>query len=199
MDDPPVPVPAMPPAFDLLMQRHSIPSRQLGEPAPEGDEFHALLEAAVRVPDHGKLVPFRLIELRGDAKRVFGEQLAARAIERDPELSDAKREKERTRYAFAPLVLVVVARVTEGSKVPPIEQQNAAACVAYNLLLGSHALGYGAQWLTGWAAYDSTVAALLRLAGNERVVGFVHIGTPQIEVPDRDRPAVEEVFSVWTP
>ncbi|MEI7035986.1 nitroreductase [Fulvimonas yonginensis] len=189
----------MPAPLDLLLQRHSIPSRQLGAPGPEGAELHALIEAAVRVPDHGKLVPFRLIELRGEAKRVFGERLAARALARDPELSDAKREKERTRYDFAPLVLVVIARTTEGSKVPPIEQQIAAGCVAYNLLLGAHALGYGGQWLTGWAAYDAEVAALLRLAPNERVVGFVHIGTPQIEVPDRERPRVEDVLSPWTP
>ena len=185
-------------SLDLLMHRHSVPSRQLGEPAPQGAQLRALLEAAVRVPDHGKLVPFRLIELRGEARLAFGERVAAIAA-RNPALSEAKREKERTRYAFAPLVLVVVARVTAGSKVPPIEQEVAAGCVAYNLLLGAHALGYGAQWLTGWAAYDADVAALLRLAGNERVIGFVHVGTPQIEVPDRDRPAVEEVTSAWTP
>lgn len=185
--------------LSFLTRRWSVPSRQLGEPAPVGDELHALVQAAIRVPDHGKLVPFRLIALHGEAKRVFGERVAARAIARDPDLSDAKLEKERTRYAFAPLVLVVVARVTEPSKVPAVEQVNAAACVAYNLLLGAHALGYGAQWLTGWAAYDVQVAALLRLAANEQVVGFVHVGTPQIEVPDRGRPAVEEVLSAWTP
>jgi nitroreductase len=195
----PAPILPMPPALDLLLQRHSVPSRQLGEPAPQGAQLRELLQAAIRVPDHGKLVPFRLIELSGEAKHVFGERLAALAIARDPHLSEAKREKERTRYAFAPLVLVVVARVTAESKVPRIEQETAAACVAYNLLLGAHALGYGAQWLTGWAAYDRDAAALLRLADNERVVGFVHIGTPRIDVPDRDRPAVEDVFSTWTP
>ena len=188
----------MSPALDLLMQRHSIPSRQLGEPGPEGAALRALLDAAVRVPDHGKLAPFRLVELRGEAKRTFGERLAALAA-RNPALSESKREKERTRYAFAPLVLVVVARVSLDSKVPPIEQEITAGCVAYNLLLGAHALGYGAQWLTGWAAYDADVAALLRLAGNERVIGFVHIGTSQIEVPDRERPTVAEVVSAWTP
>ena len=184
--------------LDLMLHRHSVPSRQLGEPGPDRAEVRALVEAAVRVPDHGKLIPFRLIELRGEAKRAFGERVAALAA-RNPELSEAKREKERTRYDFAPLVLVVVARVTEGSKVPPIEQITAAACVAYNLLLGAHALGYGAQWLTGWAAYDPDVAALLHLAGNERVIGFVHLGTPQIDVPDRERPAVNEVLSTWMP
>lgn len=184
--------------LSLLLQRHSVPARQLGEPGPQGDELRALLEAAIRVPDHGKLVPFRLIELHGAAKRAFGERLAALAA-RNPALSEAKREKERTRYDFAPLVLVVIARVSGDSKVLAIEQEITAGCVAYNLLLGAHALGYGAQWLTGWAAYDVEVAALLRLAGNERVIGFVHIGTPQIEVPDRERPTVDEVFSTWAP
>ena len=183
----------------LLQQRRSVPSRQLGEPAPDARELRALLEAAIRVPDHGKLVPFRLIELRGDAKQQFGERVAARALAREPELSEAKREKERTRYDFAPLVIVVVARAQAHSKVPPIEQEITAGCVAYNLLLGAHALGYAAQWLTGWAAYDAEVAALLRLGAHERVIGFVHIGTLQIDVPDRDRPALEEVLSTWTP
>ena len=192
--------PPLPMTFPLalLQQRRSVPSRQLGAPGPDATELRALLEAAIRVPDHGKLVPFRLIELRDQAKHVFGERLAALAA-RNPDLSDAKREKERTRYDFAPLVLVVVARVQASSKVPPIEQEITAGCVAYNLLLGAHALGYGAQWLTGWAAYDSEVAALLRLAANERVIGFVHIGSLQIDVPDRDRPALEDVLSTWAP
>jgi nitroreductase len=182
-----------------LLHRHSVPSRQLGEPAPDAATLRRLLEAAIRVPDHGKLVPFRLIQLDGTAKHAFGEALTARAIQRDPALSEAKREKERQRYTFAPLVLVVVARLQPDSKVPVIEQQLCAGNVAYNLLLGAGALGFGAQWLTGWAAYDGGVAALLGLDAHEQVIGFVHIGTPQIEVPDRDRPALDTLLSRWTP
>ncbi|HET6431081.1 nitroreductase [Dyella sp.] len=184
-------------ALALLHQRHSAPSRQLGEPAPDAAALAALLEAAVRVPDHGKLVPFRLITLRDRHKLRFGERLAARAVERQPDLSEAKREKERGRYTFAPLVIVVVARIDAGSSVPPVEQQLTAGCVAYNLLLGASALGFGAQWLTGWAAYDEVVAALLGLAANEQVIGFVHVGTPQLEVPDRDRPPVSSLLTEW--
>ena len=186
-------------ALSLLLQRHSVPSRQLGEPAPDETTLQALLEAAIRVPDHGKLVPFRLIQLRDEAKLRFGERLAALAIQRDPELPDSLREKERLRYTFAPLVIVVVARIDTQSKVPPIEQQLTAGCVAYNLLLGAGALGYGAQWLTGWAAYDHDVAAVLRLAEHEQVIGFVHLGTTQIDVPDRERPALSDLLSHWTP
>ena len=189
----------MPAALSLLQQRHSVPSRQLGEPAPDEATLQALLEAAIRVPDHGKLVPFRLIRLQDEAKLRFGEQLAALAICHHPELSEAKRAKERLRYTYAPLVLVVIARVEADSSVPAIEQMLSAGCVAHNLLLGAHALGFGAQWLTGWAAYDTDVAAMLRLDRHEQVIGFVHLGTPQIEVPDRDRPAPSDLLSTWAP
>ena len=191
--------PAMAAPLELLLQRHSVPSRQLGEPAPDEATLRDLLTAAIRVPDHGKLVPFRLIRLAGEAKLRFGERLAELAIRKQPELSDAKREKERLRYTFAPLVVAVVARLDDASKVPAIEQRLCAGNVAYNILLGAFALGYGAQWLTGWAAYDPDVAAILGLAGNEHVVAFVHLGTPQIEVPDRERPELDDLLSTWSP
>ena len=180
-----------------LDTRRSVPSKQLGAPGPDAATLARMLASAVRVPDHGKLVPFRLIALRGEHKLRFGERLASRAIARNPELSEAKREKERTRYTFAPLVLVVVCRIDTTSSVPPMEQQLSAGCVAYNLLLGAEALGFGAQWLTGWAAYDSEVAALLGLGEHEQVVGFVHIGTLQAEVPDRERPPVDDLLGEW--
>ena len=186
-------------SLSLLLQRHSVPSRQLGAPAPDEATLQTLLDAAIRVPDHGKLVPFRLIRLQGEPKLRFGERLAELAVDRHPDMSEAKREKERLRYTFAPLVLVVVARLSADSTVPRIEQQLSAGCVAHNLLLGAFALGFGAQWLTGWAAYDPDVAALLGLAGNEQVIGFVHLGTPQLDVPDRERPALPELLSTWTP
>ncbi|HJW06224.1 MAG TPA: nitroreductase [Rhodanobacter sp.] len=186
-------------ALSLLQQRHSVPSRQLGEPAPDEATLRELLAAAIRVPDHGKLVPFRLIRLEGAAKLAFGKRLVTIAMRNRPEMSDAKLEKERTRYTYAPLVIAVVARLQADSKVPEIEQKLCAGNVAYNILLGAYALGYGAQWLTGWAAYDREVAGVLGLADNEHVVAFVHLGTPQIEVPDRDRPALDEVLSTWTP
>lgn len=189
----------MPSALALLQHRHSTPSRQLGEPAPDEVTLETLLQAAIRVPDHGKLVPFRLIRLQGEAKLRFGERLAERAIQRDPGLSEAQQEKERQRYTFAPLVIVVVACLHRDSTVPEIEQKLCAGNVAHNLLLGADALGYGAQWLTGWAAYDETAAAILGLTDHQQVIGFIHLGTPQIAVPDRDRPALANLLSSWTP
>ena len=189
----------MPSPLELLQQRHSVPALQLGEPAPDEATLHELLTAAIRVPDHGKLVPFRLIRLQGAAKLVFGERLTDILLRKQPELPESKREKERLRYTHAPLAIAVIARLDAGSKVPEIEQRLCAGNVAYNLLLGAFALGYGAQWLTGWAAYDADAAAVLGLAANEHVVGFVHIGTSQIPVPDRDRPALDDLLSTWTP
>lgn len=180
-----------------LLHRHSVPTAQLGEPAPDAATLRALLEAAIRVPDHGKLVPFRLIQLHGENKLRFGERLAVLAEARDPDLPDSKREKERRRYTYAPLVIVVVTRIDHASKVPEIEQRLSAGCVAYNLLLGASQLGLGAQWLTGWAAYDTQVAGMLGLAAHEHVVGFVHLGTPQLDVPDRDRPELDQLLSTW--
>ncbi|KGI77205.1 nitroreductase family protein [Oleiagrimonas soli] len=181
-----------------LLNRCSVPSRQLEAPAPDADERQRLFAAAIRVPDHGKLEPWRLIVLEGDAKLEFGQRLARRAVERDPDLPPAKQEKENLRYTFAPLVVAVIARI-EAGRIPEQEQLLSAGCVAYNLLLGAQALGYGAQWLTGWAAYDDAVADILGLGEGECVVGFVHIGTPKLDVPMRDRPALDDIVSDWTP
>jgi nitroreductase len=185
--------------LDLLDRRRSVPSRQLGEPAPDDSTLKRLLEAAIRVPDHGKLEPFRIRILRGEAKRQFGAQLARLAVDANPDLSEAKREKELRRYDHAPLVLIVTAKIDDESKVPELEQNLAAGCVAYNVLLGAQALGYGAQWLTGWAAYDRNVATLLGLKKNEHVIGFIHIGTPSMDAPERERPAYDDIVSVWAP
>lgn len=185
-------------ALSLLEQRRSTASRQLDEPAPDEAALQELFAAAIRVPDHGKLVPFRLIRLQGDSKRAWGEQLAALALRKKPDISPVKLDKERLRYSYAPLVVVVVARLNAHGKVPEIEQKLSAGCVAHNLLLGAFALGFGAQWLTGWAAYDRDAAAILGLDDNEHVIGFVHIGTAQIDTPERERPALADVVSTWT-
>ncbi|QWT18460.1 nitroreductase [Bacillus sp. NP157] len=185
--------------LDILNDRRSVPSRQLGAPAPDDATLRRLIEAAIRVPDHGKLEPFRIRILRGDAKHAFGATLARLAVEANPDLSESKREKEQRRYEFAPLVLVVSARIDPDSKVPELEQNLTAGCVAYNLLLGAQALGFGAQWLTGWAAYDRDVAKLLGMKKHEHVVGFIHVGTPTLDAPERDRPSYDDIVSTWAP
>lgn len=189
---------ANPIAQQFLSARRSIPARLLTAPGPDAAQRAWLLRQALRAPDHGVLAPWRLISLDGAAKLRFGERLAALALARDPALPEDKREKERSRYSYAPWVLVVVARIDAAHpKIPAQEQLLSAGCVAHNLLLGAQALGYGAQWLTGWAAYDAEVAALLGLAADERVIGFVHLGSAVSEVAERARPDVTDKVSTW--
>jgi len=185
-------------SLDSLNQRRSAPSRQLDEPGPDAAQLDKLLHAAIRVPDHGKLVPFRLLAIRGDARARLGATLIELRLRKQPDIAPSALDKDRERFNHAPLIIAVIARIErEHPKIPAQEQLLSAGCVAYNLLLGAQALGFGAQWLTGWAAYDRDVAVLLGLAANERVIAFVHIGTPREPPPERNRPAVDEVFSEW--
>jgi nitroreductase len=185
-------------SLDSLDRRRSVPSRQLVEPGPTADQVEELLRAAIRVPDHGKLVPWRLLLVRGEARLRLGAELARLHARNEPDVAPAALDKDRERFTHAPLIIVVIARIEEDHpKIPAQEQLLSAGCVAYNLLLGAQALGFGAQWLTGWAAYDRDAAALLGLATNERVVAFVHIGTVQTPAPERDRPRVADVTGEW--
>lgn len=185
--------------LDFLRRRRSVPSRLLGDPGPTDAQLGAMLAAAVRVPDHGKLAPWRFLRIRGGARHALGDLLARRARERDPEAPDAAVEKDRQRFSQAPLVLAVIARLTPGHKVPEQEQLLSGGAVCFALLQAAQALGFGAQWLTGWAAYDPGVAARLGLGPDERVLGFLHIGTAREDAPERQRPDPRTLLSDWTP
>ena len=186
--------------LDFLEDRRSIPSRQLGEPGPTPEQLERLLAAAVRVPDHGKLTPWRLLLIRGQARHGLGDALAEIHARVDPGVPPAVVQKDRERFNFAPLIVAVIARVEpDHPKVPEQEQILSAGYIAYNLLLGAQALGFGAQILTGWAAYDREVAQLLGLGEKERIVAFVHIGTARETAPERLRPALCDLVSEWNP
>ena len=157
-----------------------------------------MLAAAVHVPDHGKLTPWRFLRIAGEARARLGDLLAARQREQDPDAPDAVVEKDRGRFNPAPVVIAVVAQLTPGHKIPEQEQLLSAGCACFSLLLAADALGYGAQWLTGWAAYDPVIAQRLGLAAHERIVGFVHIGRAQEPAPERPRPDPAARLTDWT-
>ena len=180
-----------------LFSRHSTPSRLLAEPGPDRDQLAALLAAAVHVPDHGKLTPWRFIRIHGPARARLGEQLAIRQRERDPGAPQAVIDKDRERFNFAPLVITVVACLTPGHKVPEQEQLLSAGCVCFSLLQAAQALGFGAQWLTGWAAYDPQITQSLGLGEDERIIGFIHIGTAREAAPERPRPDPMQRLVDW--
>ncbi len=169
----------------------------MGEPGPTQAQLHAMLAESFRVPDHGRLAPFRVISISGLARQTLGEFFAERTNLRDLQASDALLEKERGKFSFAPLVLVVVAKPVDHPKVPKSEQLLAAGCVCLNLLNSAQKHGFGAQWLTGWGAYDEAVMAKLGLIEGESILGFIHIGTVATWPPERTRPVVEDHFSVW--
>jgi nitroreductase len=186
------------PALDFLHARRSVPSRLLREPGPSDEQLTALLHAAVHVPDHGRLAPWRFLRLRGAARALLGELLASRQRERDPGVADAVVEKDRARFNHAPLVLVVIVSRVPGHKIPEQEQLLSAGCVCFSLLQAAQALGFGAQWLTGWAAYDEVIAAHLGLGPQEGIVGFVHIGSSDEPAPERERPDPMTRLIDWT-
>lgn len=188
-----------PHSLQFLDARRSVPSKQLGEPGPDAATLQRMLASAVRVPDHGKLVPFRFIRIHGDARHALGEFLAARSLHLDPDAPTAAIEKDRARFSYAPEIITVVARLTSGHKVPEQEQLLSAGSVCFALLQAAQASGFGAQWLTGWMAYDGEVARTLGLAANEKVVGFIHIGTPLLEAPERERPDAAALLTDWAP
>lgn len=182
-----------------LTQRRSVPSRLLAAPGPDRAQLETLLTAAMRVPDHGKLAPWRFVLIEGEARHVLGERLVARAREIDPNAPAAALEKDRERFCFAPTIVAVVATPVAGHKVPVVEQLLSGGAVCFALLLAAQGMGFGAQWLTGWAAYDREILAGLGLAPEEQLLGFIHIGTPQGEAPERLRPALPDKLSVFRP
>jgi len=190
---------AVSPSFECLDARRSTPSRLLAAPGPDDAVLLRMLTSAVRVPDHGKRVPFRFLRIAGEARHALGTLLVDRALERDPDASEAVLDKDRLRFSHAPVVIAVIAHLGPDDKIPESERASAASCVCFALLQAAQAAGFGAQWLTGWPAYDPVVLGRLGLVSDERVTGFVHIGTPQLEAPERDRPDPRALLTDWVP
>lgn len=182
----------------LLDQRRSTPSRLLGPPGPEPDQLERILRTAVRVPDHGRLVPWRFLRIAGAARLALGERLAAVFRQDNPDADDHLVDKERKRFAFAPVVVVVVARIEPGHRIPDVEQRLSGGAVCLQLLQAAQALGFGSQWLTGWAAYHPAIHKALGLGRSEEILGFIHLGTPIVESPERERPAVADLLGDWS-
>ena len=183
----------------VLERRRSTPSRLLGEPGPSDSQLLEMLRVASRVPDHGALAPFRFLRVAGDARAQLGDRLAARKLELEPGCDEGVLTKERGRFVAAPVVVIVIGCYQTPHKIPAIEQQLTAGCVCFSLLQIAQAMGFGAQWLTAWAAYDPIIAGQLGLADSEAVVGFIHIGTARESVGERPRPDVLERLKDWHP
>lgn len=185
----------MPDALALLKTRRSVRIADLAEPGPSPSELDTLLTIASRVPDHGKLAPWRFIVFEGEARRAASAIIASVFLADHPDADADRLEIERNRLARAPLVIAVVSRAAPHVKIPEWEQVLSAGAAAMSLELAAAALGYGVNWTTEWYAYDRRVLDRLGLAANERIVGFLHLGTARQAPEDRPRPPLSAIVT----
>ncbi len=182
-------------AIQLLKTRRSVKPVELTGPGPTATELDTILTVASRVPDHGKLAPWRFIVFEGDARLKAGEAIVAAFREKYPDSKDDQVAAEGQRLARAPLVIAVVSRAAPHVKIPEWEQVLSAGAAAMNLVTAAHALGFAANWITEWYAYDRRVLDAFGLAPHEKIAGFVHIGRPKQPPEDRPRPPLSEIVT----
>ncbi len=187
-----------PAAFDFLQNRRSRPAKLFSGPVPSPDAVRAILTAATRVPDHGKLEPWRMVVLQasGMARVAALAEAHARAVGADTE----KTGKARGQFDLGRLAVVVISAPKPSDKVPAIEQVLSAGALCMNIVTAAEAAGWGANWLSGWPSHDPAfIAAAFGCSATETVAGIVHIGTPAPDGPDRPRPDLDRLIQWDTP
>jgi nitroreductase len=182
-------------AMELLRTRYS--ALKLGEPPPSAQAVQAMLESAARVPDHGRLHPWRLILIQGDARLRFGEVLAEALSRRNFLADDQALAREREKVLRAPLIIVVATRCDRSARIPVIEQILSGGCAAHSIMLAAFAQGLGALWRTGEAAYDNEVKSALGIDPDDVIIGFIYVGTDMGGPLVRSRRASEEFAQYW--
>ena len=186
-----------------LTERRSVAVTALAEPGPNAAQLQQMLGVAARVPDHGMLEPWRFLLFEGEARHQAGGLLAEVYESERTDMDPEKRKKFKdimTRvFAYAPLVVIVISRADPAAKVPEWEQQLSSGAVCMNLLHAASALGFGAVWLTGWAAYSPGAHAVLGLRVGEKISGIIHIGSMRERPAERRRPDVEALTTRWKP
>lgn len=184
--------------IELLRRRRSLPPQGMAGPGPGPQEMETLLTIASRVPDHGKLTPWRFLVFDGAARDRAG-VIAANILQADdPGVADARRQAELTRFSRAPLVICVISRAAPHVKIPEWEQILSAGAACMTLVIAANAMGYVTAWLTEWCAYDRRFCAAIGVQDSEKIAGFVHIGRANMVSEDRRRPALADVAS-WFP
>jgi nitroreductase len=186
------------PMLELLLTRRSVKPALMAAPGPTPEQLTTILTAASRVPDHKKLAPWRFVVFEGAARERFGAVLAAACAAEEKETpSPGRLETERTRLTRAPTVVAVVSRVVPTPGAPEWEQVLSCGAACMTMCVAANALGFGTNWLTEWYSYSPHVRAALGLADNERLAGFVYIGTTVEAQPDRDRPDLGRIVTRW--
>ena len=174
--------------IDFLLTRKSPPISQIKEPGPDRKQLLQMIRIATRVPDHGLLEPWRFIVYEGEARVRVGEFFAGRIAEIEGPVTEQRVAQERARFARAPVVVGVVSSPKPHERIPEWEQFLSGGNAAFALVLAAHAHGFAANWVSNWYSGDAKSREFLGLAPHERVIGFVHIGTVTVAIPDRPRP-----------
>jgi nitroreductase len=181
--------------IDYLATRRSMPAFQMREPGPSKEEIEKILTLASRVPDHGKLAPWRFIVFRGAERERISLELSKIAKADKPELSEEMIQVEETRLTRAPVVIAVVSKAGPHVKIPEWEQLMSAGAVCLNTLMAANALGYFSNWLTEWMAYDARAYPILGVKPGEKIAGFIHIGSTDFPVTERPRPELADIVT----
>ena len=182
----------------LLKRRRSAPPAVMTGPAPSQEQLKTILTIASRVPDHGKLAPWRFITFEDEARRRAGELALDIRLADKPDLNEAGKADELRRFTRAPLVVCVVSRAAPHPKIPEWEQVLSSGAVCMNMIVAARALGFTATWLTEWPAYDARFRAAIGLADHERIAGFIHIGKA-VDIEDRPRPPLDHIVTAFPP
>ncbi|GGE15977.1 nitroreductase [Polymorphobacter glacialis] len=180
----------------LLATRRSGKARDMGAPGPSAVQKHAILAAAMRVPDHGKLAPWRFVTVEDDRRAALSAAMEAIYVAEKPDAGRLEREAIRGFALQAPWLVIVMARPDPASHIPAWEQELSVGTATGFLCMAAHSQGFVANWLTGWPAYSPGVLALVGEAG-ERIAGFIFVGTPTRELEERPRPAFGDVVRAW--
>ncbi|PLX33247.1 MAG: nitroreductase [Hyphomicrobiales bacterium] len=188
----------MNPTLDLLLSRRSALTRDITAPGPDPDQLETILTIGARVPDHGKLTPWRFVVVEGEAMQQLGEVLQQAYDKAAPEPEPRRREAEGRRFADVPVVIFVVSRDVPHIKIPRWEQILSAGAVCQNMLIAAKALGYAAQWTSDWLSYDRNVLEALGLGEDEQVAGVISIGTTAEALEERPRPALADIVTYWS-
>jgi len=183
----------------LLKTRKSASAKAMGAPGPTAEQLAEILRLAVRVPDHGKLTPWRFILWEGNARADFGDVMKARWKALHPEHGEESLAFVRGLFLRAPTVLGVVSAPKESPKIPVWEQQLSAAAVCMNILYAATAMGLGCQWNSDWVVYDAEIAAAMGLQPHEKLAGLIYFGTPTAPLEDRPRPDPAALLTRWQP
>ena len=181
--------------IDYLKTRRSTPVLQLSEPGPSRSELEEILTLAVRVPDHGKLAPWRFVVIQGEERNRLGEACLARALTKTPNLNEDQQKIERERFLRAPVIIGVVSKAAPHFKIPEWEQRLSAGALCLNLMMSVNAHGYVANWLTEWLAFDTEIWPEFGVSADEQIAGFIYVGSTVFPPVERPRPELNTVVT----